>query len=314
MAEALPGLSHEEVVNRRLTGPPASAADRLAARLVEDLPVVARRVEVAGVSTALLEGGTGPSVVLVHGHGGFAESLADVISVLLDRYQVIAPDLPGLGRSELRGGQLGPAGTTQWLGQLIAATCTTPPILVGFSAGAGIAVRYALKGTAAAPQLVLVSPGWAGSFRLSLSVRTALIRFRRHPSRATAARVAGHVLFDADHAPARLGHRFTAIEDYLIERARQPGARDANRALTLPIGFEQLRQLTVPVVALICGRHDSLTPIGHTQRVGAELGWPLAVIEDAGHLPHLEQPKAFAAALRSALDLNHQPRHRKEQP
>jgi pimeloyl-ACP methyl ester carboxylesterase len=81
----------------------------------------------------------------------------------------------------------------------------------------------------------------------------------------------------------------------------------------LPIGFDQLHRLTVPV-ALICGRDDSITPIGHTQRVGAELGWPLAVIEDAGHLPHLEQPNAFAAALRSTLEPTHQPRHHKEQP
>jgi pimeloyl-ACP methyl ester carboxylesterase len=300
-------------VNRNLTSPPATAADRLAARIMEGVPVFARRVEIAGVSTALLAAGTGPSVVLLHGHGGFAESFVDVISALRDRYQVVVPDLPGLGRSELRGGQLGPAGTTKWLGQLIAAACTTPPILVGFSAGAGIAVRYALNGTAAAARLVLVSPGWAGSFRLSLSVRTALGRFRRHPSRATAARVARHVLFDADHAPERLGHRFTAIEDYLIERARQPGARDANRGLTLPIGVDELRQLTVPV-AMICGRNDSLTPVGRTQRVGAQLGWPLAVVEDAGHLPHLEQPDAFAAALRSALDPNHQPTHHREQP
>ena len=125
-------------------GPPASAADRLAARLVEGIPVAARRVDVAGVSTALLEGGAGPPVVLLHGHGGFAESLGEVIAGLVDGYRILAPDLPGLGRSELRGGQLGPAGTTEWLDRLIAATCATPPILVGFSAGAGIAVRYVL--------------------------------------------------------------------------------------------------------------------------------------------------------------------------
>lgn len=41
--------------------------DRLAARLIEGLPVTARRLDVAGVSTSLLEGGEGPPMVLVHG-------------------------------------------------------------------------------------------------------------------------------------------------------------------------------------------------------------------------------------------------------
>ena len=102
-------------MDQRLSGPPASAADRLAARLVEGIPVSARRIEVAGVSTALLDGGAGPPVVLLHGHGGFAESLGEEIAGLVDGYRIVAPDLPGLGRSELRGGQFGPAGTT-WSG------------------------------------------------------------------------------------------------------------------------------------------------------------------------------------------------------
>ena len=32
------------------------------------------------------------------------------------------------------------------------------------------------------------------------------------------------------------------------------------------------------------------------------VGWPLHVIEDAGHVPHLEQPGAFLEALGAVLD------------
>jgi quercetin dioxygenase-like cupin family protein len=78
----------------------------------------------------------------------------------------------------------------------------------------------------------------------------------------------------------------------------------ANRALPLAIDVDEVRRIDVPVT-LICGRHDRLAPIGHTRRVSAELGWPLAVIDKAGHLPHLEQPRLFAAALRSAIDPDH---------
>jgi pimeloyl-ACP methyl ester carboxylesterase len=305
------GMKAAYIVDRQPTRPPASAADRLAARLVEGIPVTARRIEVAGVSTALLDGGAGPPVVMLHGHGVFAESVGGVIAGLVDGYRILAPDLPGLGRSEPRGGQLGPDGTTEWLDRLIAATCTTPPTLVGFSAGAGVAVRYALSGSGPVRRIVLVSPCWLGAIRTSLSRRRALIRFGRRPSRASADRVARHLLFDVDRARGRLETSFSTIEDYVVERAGRPGSRMANRALPLAINRAELHRIDAPV-ALICGRHDPLVPIVHSERVSAELGWPIAVIHDAGHLPHLEQPRLFAAALRSAIDPDHQPTHNQE--
>jgi pimeloyl-ACP methyl ester carboxylesterase len=237
-----------------------SAADRLAARLVDGVPVTARRVDVAGVPTALLDGGAGPCVVLLHGHGGFAESFAEVIAGLVDRYRMIAPDLPGLGRSELRGGQLGPDATTAWLDGLITATCATPPTLVGFSAGAGVAVRYVLAGNLQVRHLVLVSPCWRGSARRTLSLRAALASFGRRPSRSSAERVSRYLLLDRDDLRDRLGSRYTAIEDYVVERASRPGYRTANRALPPTIDTAELRRLAVPV-ALICGRHDRISPL-----------------------------------------------------
>jgi pimeloyl-ACP methyl ester carboxylesterase len=83
-----------------------TTADRLAARVIEGLPVTIGRLDLAGVSTALLEGGEGPPFVLIHGQGGFAEIMGGIIASLVDRYRVITPDLPGLGRSEVRGGTL----------------------------------------------------------------------------------------------------------------------------------------------------------------------------------------------------------------
>ena len=41
-------------------------------RLLAGTPVTGRRIDLAGVSTAVLEGGKGPTVVLLHGQGGFA--------------------------------------------------------------------------------------------------------------------------------------------------------------------------------------------------------------------------------------------------
>ena len=46
-----------------------------------------------------LTGGTGPPLVLCHGFIGSAENFEDWFSVLLPRRTIIAPDLPGFGRS-----------------------------------------------------------------------------------------------------------------------------------------------------------------------------------------------------------------------
>ena len=67
-------------------------------------PVKERRLDLAGVSTAVLEAGDGPPVVLLHGQGGWAGMWLPVVPELADGHRVVAPDLPGLGASEVPDG------------------------------------------------------------------------------------------------------------------------------------------------------------------------------------------------------------------
>lgn len=52
----------------------SSSSIALRDRLLETLPVAARRVELAGISTSILEGGDGPPMVLLHGQGPYAST------------------------------------------------------------------------------------------------------------------------------------------------------------------------------------------------------------------------------------------------
>lgn len=54
-------------------------------------------------------------------------------------------------------------------------------------------------------------------------------------------------------------------------------------------------------MALVWGRQDPLTRPAIGERLGDTLGWRLQVIEDTGHLPHVEQPQGFVDALRSTV-------------
>jgi hypothetical protein len=101
--------------------------------LLAGAPVTERRLDLAGVSTAVLEGGDGPPVVLLHGQGGWAGMWLPVAADLVATCRVVAPDLPGLGASEVPGGPPDAARVLAWLGELIDRTCASPPALVGAS-------------------------------------------------------------------------------------------------------------------------------------------------------------------------------------
>lgn len=125
------------------SGPTANA--NALARLLEGIPVTERRLDLAGVSTSLLEGGEGPPIVLLHGIGSFAAEWAQVIPILVRTHRVLVPDMPGLGRSEARGIRLDPATVVAWLLELIAHTCVEPPTLVGHSMGGSVAAHMAIE-------------------------------------------------------------------------------------------------------------------------------------------------------------------------
>src|SRR5688500_4319146 len=68
---------------------------------LRDLPVHERRQDLAGIPTAVLEGGDGPTVVLLHGPGEFAALWGRVVSGLSETHRVVVPDLPGHGATDL---------------------------------------------------------------------------------------------------------------------------------------------------------------------------------------------------------------------
>jgi pimeloyl-ACP methyl ester carboxylesterase len=47
----------------------------------------------------------------------------------------------------------------------------------------------------------------------------------------------------------------------------------------------------------VWGRHDRMAPLSIGEAAAARHGWPLHVVEDAAHAPHIEQPQAFLTAL-----------------
>ncbi len=290
--------SHPTVENGR------KAADDARQRLLAGAPVTERRLQLVGVSTAVLEGGEGPSIVLLHGQGGWAGMWLPIIRELVTTHHVVAPDLPGLGASQTPGP---PAADTvlAWLGELIDQTCATPPVAVGISLGGSIAARFAVEHGHRLARLVLVDTGVAGRVRPAPGALLALIRHSARPSERSALRLFRHVTVDLERMRQRMGERWEPFLAYGLDRARTPSVQKANRRLLRELGFpaippEDLARISVPTT-LIWGRHDRVMPLRTAQEASARYGWPLHIIEDAGHFVPGEQPEAFLGALRAAL-------------
>ena len=293
---------HNETRERR-DRPPAGESAR--ERLLAGLPVTERRLRLNGVSTAVLEGGDGPPVVLLHGPGEYGAKWSLVIPNLVATHRVIAPDLPGHGASEVVDSPVDVERILAWLDDLIECTCPTPPTLVGHILGGAIAARFASNRGERISRLVLVDALGLAAFQPSPEFGLALTEFIAEPTEETHDRLWSRCAFDLDTLRNRLGTRWEWIKAYNLDRARAAGLRATQHALMEEFGVLAIRppvlaRIAVPTT-LIWGRHDLATHLSIAQAASIRYGWPLHVIENAADDPPLEQPEAFLEALRAAL-------------
>ena len=277
-------------------------------RLLAEIPVRERHLELAGVSTALVEGGEGPPLVLLHGPGGHAAQWTLVLPALLSHHRVVAPDLPGHGETVMEG-EPSPERVLAWLGALLDATCDQAPALLGHGLGGAIAARFASLHPDRVRALVLVDALGLVPFNPEPGFERVLRAFLERPGEDTHALLWERCAHDLDEVRDRLGERWSALETYNVARARDPRLGAAQRALMgawgLPaIPSEELARIDVPTT-LVWGRHDPATRLQVAETASARYGWPLHVIDGAAADPHLERPEAFLAAVQSASEAGH---------
>jgi len=274
-------------------------------RLLDGIPVTERHLQLAGISTAMLEGGEGPPLVLLHGPGEHALKWLRVLPLLLPSFKVMAPDLPGHGASEVEESALNADRVLEWLDALIARTGDVPPVLVGQIVGGAIAARYAREHSERLAHLVLIDTLGLAPFEPAPEFGRALEEYLTRPTVQTQEALWQRCAFDFEVMREQFGGRWDQFAAYTLERTSDPGVRGAMQVLMRAFGFapmppEDLARITVPTT-LIWGRHDLATRLAIAEAVSARHGWPLTVIENAADDPAIEQPEAFVAALRAAL-------------
>jgi pimeloyl-ACP methyl ester carboxylesterase len=282
-----------------------AAGDDARQRLLAAIPVTERRLQLAGQSTAVLEGGDGPPVVLLHSSGEFAALWMRVIPDLVTTHRVVAPDLPGHGASQPADGPLDADHMVGWLGALLERTCPSSPALVGHGLGGAIAARFAIAHPDRLSRLVLVDAFGLDRFEPAPTFGLALHRFMEQPTEHTRDGLFEQCYVDLDGLRQQLGQRWEPLAAYALDRARTSGQQTALASLMPELGLPAIRPADMAGISvaatLIWGRQDLQVPLQVAEAASARHGWPLHVIEHAGDDPAFEQPKAFLRTLHAVL-------------
>lgn len=281
--------------------------NRTRERLLAAIPMAEKIRELNGVSTAVLEGGDGPPIVLLHGQGEFAAVWLRVVPELMKTHRLVIPDLPGQGASEIAAGTvLDAEGVLQWLDQLIDQTCDSPPVLAGHLLGGAIAARYAVDHGHRLTHLVLVDTMGLAWYRPSPSFAIPMMGFMARPTAKSRDRLFDQCFLDREQLRQRIGDSWEPLMDYALDRARTPSVQSALRRQITGLGMRpippgDLARIDVPT-SLIHGRHDLQVRLKTAEEAAARYGWALHVIDDCRDDPAAEQPEAFIDAMRAALE------------
>jgi 2-hydroxymuconate-semialdehyde hydrolase len=239
-------------------------------------------------------------------HGGIETGgvyWAPVISRLAESYRLVIPDVPGLGESEPVA-RLDAEVFAEWFAALLRLTCEEKPTLISHSLNGGLTARFATQNSDLLRGLVLYAAPAIGHYRMPLGLLVTAIRFDLRPSERNNARFADWAFLDPARTRGQDPEWYDAFMAYGLSRGAEPHVKRTMRQLvkagSRQIADEELERINVPT-SLLWGRKDRMAPLPIAELASSKFDWPLHVVDDVGHVPHIEQPEAFLGALRAAL-------------
>jgi pimeloyl-ACP methyl ester carboxylesterase len=203
-------------------------------------------------------------------------------------HAALAPDLPGFGRSAGLPGPYTMEGLADAVARLLDEHGFPRVVLVGGSMGGVVAQHFALRHPARLARLLLVATG-AYTADPTAALATADNLAAAEWDVATADRVVGGFFHHPPSAEQKDVVRRIALS------ASQAASVEAARSNARSRTFELLGRIDVPVL-IIQGRHDRARTPEHGIAMQERLPrGRLAVLENSGHTPQLEEPDAFHA-------------------
>jgi pimeloyl-ACP methyl ester carboxylesterase len=271
-----------------------------------------RTVQLGADRLSYVDLGSGDrTVLLVHGLGGNLTAWLENLPALAARYRVIAVDLPGFGHSPPAGDGISIPGYARTLERFCDALGVNSAVLAGSSLGGWVAAELTLRTPALVEALVLVDaagivPTLRERWKARAMMETAALgapfapRFRR--ALASRPRLRAMALRYTIDRPAALAADLVYMA---LPAVPDPGfvpAFIAARRSWSDGWCDRLTEVQCPTL-IVWGARDALLPLRHAREY-ARLIRPsrLVVIDEAGHLPMLEQPALFNRAVLEFID------------
>lgn len=244
----------------------------------------ATEIDVRGCRLHLRRAGRGEPLLFLHGAQGLNGSEPG-LDALARHFDVIAPDHPGFGRSGDSDLIDDASDLAYFYLDVLEVLDLDGVHLVGHCIGGWVALEMAIRSTARLGSLVLI--GSAG------------IRVKGVP-RADMFVCAEDdllkMLFAGDGGAAWIrSWRATPELEDIYDRNRAAAARYSwSPRLFSPKLDRWLHRVDVPT-HIVWGREDRVIPPAYAEALQSRIGGAtMAVLPDCAHLPHIEQPEAFA--------------------
>lgn len=277
-----------------------------------------KTLNVMGLRTRVLEEGDaarGDPVVMIHGVGAWAENFREVMEPIAQTgRRAIAFDLPGFGESEAPGDvqHFGPrdAFYPRFVNAVLDELRLPSAHLVGSSMGGAVVYTAAVTQPGRTRSLALIAGGGVGT-EVALFLRLCTLPgmpllARAFGKPAQARNVLRTCFYDPRRIPQTLydeaerygypsfGEFVNALRSGVTLGGVKPAVRD--------FWVAQAPRYQGPVL-VVWGRQDAVLPM--TSAADAREVMPQAqiqLIDECGHLPMIERPKEFLAALLPFLD------------
>lgn len=246
--------------------------------------------EIQGIKLNYTVSGQGPDMILMHGWGCQASTLASIEKVASETHTVYNIDFPGFGSSQEPPTVWGVEDYARMLREFIEKTGIKNPVLLGHSFGGRVAIVYASQYPV--DKLILVDAA-------GVKPRRSLKYYLKVYSFKTMKRL----------APLVLGKKKAA--EYIERQRAKRGSSDYStsspmmRAVMSRVVNEDLRHLMPKIKAptlLVWGENDTATPMRDAHIMEKLIpGAGLVSFPGCGHYSFLDNPVQFAAVLRSFL-------------
>ena len=255
-----------------------------------------KQQDVGGLKINYFEDGTGPNLVLLHGMFGDHLDWAPVLEPLASKFHVVAPDLPGFGRSDKPDVDYSGKFFVDSLHRLFDSAGLTDLTLAGNSFGGQIALLYTLCHPARVSNLVLVN---SGGFREVTEADRAMARAMLSQDDLLAMPPAMASLLFARVFVKEIPEKQRYIAKQMA-KLKEPDYPEYVRALVRSMDLsmatnllEELSRIKCPVL-ILSGTEDTLVPTEQAREAARRLPRAtLQIMEGSGHVPQLEEPQEF---------------------